>query len=727
MNTTTKVSAGALAVAMLAMATFPLANAAPISDEIRISNYESVSGSLSASGELQGAVIVDQLTLMGNGRAVVSNPVVAGQQRNLSSFEQFAESGGVVETTVDVNGSTELRALSDYTGEMPVSLTARYFLDGREVSPQDITRATGSLRVEYTVANETGRMEAITFTDAAGRTVTKDVMIYTPIAGSFSTLLPAGFSNVASPEAAVAADGRGGTKVQWSLTLLPPLSTPTATFGYTADIVDGSIPQANLSVIPVKPMDNPTASSAVASYESGAQSGSDLYAGGMKLDDGLQQLADGAGALLAGLAKLHAGAGQLSDGLVTAGQGATDLHAGAAKLDAGANALASGTGQLAGGLRQLEDGINTLEDKQAFQQILAGLQMISAGVGDQDSWAVDGAGVPTDLNSALHYIRAGLDNPAGDFGNLPQEKYGVMEVLQALRYKTQQSQGGLAPLVSAAPTVVAGAQGLYGLTSHASKVAVTLPDGTVVELTPEQLAGLNGTLQFAAGSGQAIQQVNAGMAESIGAYDRVMTQGIAPLSAGLSGLQTKVNGIGDGADALILGVEAVYRALAGDMANGVRDLSAGAAKLDAGANALAAGTGQLSDGTGALAEGTDRLAAGAAQLADGLAQANGAAPAMTAGIDRLSAEGAQAIMASGMETQLKYEEYVAQIAKAAERTADGALPAGAPVNAEVATAAYSFDVAGTQDEGPNPAALALIAAGMFGAAGIGMAVRRRRG
>mgnify|MGYP003574046438 FL=1 len=266
MNKAMKISAGALAITLAGMATFPLANAAPVSDELTISNYESVSANLSPTGELQTAIIVDQLTVFGNGEAVVSNPVVGQSQRNLSTLEQFTAENGAVETTVSANGTTELRALSDYDGALPASLTATYYLDGEEIDPEDLGSATGELRVEYTVTNETGELETITYTDAAGNTVTKEVMIYTPLAGSFSTVLPSSFSNVASPEAAVAADGRGGTKVQWSLTLLPPLSSPTATFGYTAEIADGAIPEANLSLIPVKPMDNATAASAVASY-----------------------------------------------------------------------------------------------------------------------------------------------------------------------------------------------------------------------------------------------------------------------------------------------------------------------------------------------------------------------------------------------------------------------------------------------------------------------------
>ena len=68
-----------------------------------------------------------------------------------------------------------------------------------------------------------------------------------------------------------------------------------------------------------------------------------------------------------------------------------------------------------------------------------------------------------------------------------------------------------------------------------------------------------------------------------------------------------------------------------------------------------------------------------------------------------------------------------QVAAAAARTEDGALPVGAPANAQVATAAYTFEVAGTQADGPSAFVLAGVGVGIFAAAGLGLAVARRRG
>jgi hypothetical protein len=52
---------------------------------------------------------------------------------------------------------------------------------------------------------------------------------------------------------------------------------------------------------------------------------------------------------------------------------------------------------------------------------------------------------------------------------------------------------------------------------------------------------------------------------------------------------------------------------------------------------------------------------------------------------------------------------------------------GAPQNAETATAAYTFEVAGTEADGPSTIVLAGIGAGIFAAAGLGLTVARRRG
>ncbi len=48
----------------------------------------------------------------------------------------------------------------------------------------------------------------------------------------------------------MAGDGRGGTKMSFTMTLFGPIGKPEATFGYEARITDGVIPKASISPSP---------------------------------------------------------------------------------------------------------------------------------------------------------------------------------------------------------------------------------------------------------------------------------------------------------------------------------------------------------------------------------------------------------------------------------------------------------------------------------------------
>ena len=88
--------------------------------------------------------------------------------------------------------------------------------------------------------------------------MTKSVDVAIPMVGSLTTAAPASFTNVASKQANMAGDGKGGTKLSFTMTLFPPIGSTTATFGYSADITDGVVPRADISALPVNPLQSPT-------------------------------------------------------------------------------------------------------------------------------------------------------------------------------------------------------------------------------------------------------------------------------------------------------------------------------------------------------------------------------------------------------------------------------------------------------------------------------------
>src|SRR5690606_19379498 len=212
-----------------------------------------------------------------------------------------------------------------------------YVLDGETVGPRAVVGREGTLEVRYTVTNLTAREDDVTYDDGTGTMVTATAETVIPMVGQLTTTLPPSFTDVASDQASIAGDGRGGTKLSFTMTLFPPIGSPTASFGYTAQIRGGIIPPANVSALPVTPLTSPSFKGGSASYAAGAASGVALTAGATEIDTNLLKLRDGAAQLLDGLPQLQDGAQTLSTGLNdSAAPGAAELADGAARLDDGA-------------------------------------------------------------------------------------------------------------------------------------------------------------------------------------------------------------------------------------------------------------------------------------------------------------------------------------------------------------------------------------------------------
>ena len=160
-----------------------------------------------------------------------------------------------------------------------------YKLDGKNVKPGDVIGKDGKLEVVYTVENVTGTPQDVSFPDGKGGTVTKTVDVPIPMVGSLSLVAPSTFTNVSSQQANIAGDGKGGTKLSFTMTLFPPIGSTTAVFGYTADVTDGVVPRAEISALPVNPLESPTFKTAATSYKGGADTGAELTDGAAQIDE----------------------------------------------------------------------------------------------------------------------------------------------------------------------------------------------------------------------------------------------------------------------------------------------------------------------------------------------------------------------------------------------------------------------------------------------------------
>ncbi|HET6625577.1 MAG TPA: hypothetical protein VFG63_04250, partial [Nocardioidaceae bacterium] len=302
-NVPLRVAAVAASAAVVsAMAAFP---AAAADGDVQVINTETVQVYTSPTGDIETQRVYEQLALTGTGSVDLENPISTDGLRNLDGFGGFDVEDGKQITKMSVSGEKHLRSVSNFTGKLPLDVKVEYYLDGKRVEPGDVVGADGKLEVKFIVKNVTGTEQEVSFPDGTGGTVTKSVNVPIPMVGSLSTTTPGNFTEVESAGANMAGDGKGGTKLSFTMTLFPPIGSDTAEFGYTARITDGVVPRASISALPVNPLESPTFKTAADSYKGGADTGIELTDGATQIDSNLLKLRDGAGDLLAGLIKLR--------------------------------------------------------------------------------------------------------------------------------------------------------------------------------------------------------------------------------------------------------------------------------------------------------------------------------------------------------------------------------------------------------------------------------------
>ena len=575
-----------------------------------MSNTETVQAYLDASGKVDVARVYEQVAMKGHGTVDLKNPVETQGLRNLDGFGGFEVKDGAMIGRYDVDGEQQLRTVSDYTKKLPLEVHAAYTLDGKPVQPGDLLGRSGRLEVTYTVKNVTATSQVVTFDDGTGHTTsaTEDVVI--PMVGSLTTTLPGTFTNVSSKEANLAGDGRGGTKLTFTMTLFGPIGTPTTTFGYAADIVDGTLPKASVAALPVSPLDSPSFKGGAASYKSGATTGATLTAGATEIDSNLLKLRDGAGTLLAGLIQLRdgarqldaglgaqavpgsrllaTGAGQLKDGTEKLRSGAGAAKDGSSKVADGATKVASGAGRLDAGAKKLSDGAAQVDD--GAGQVAGGLHLLGEGA----PALVDNLALVAD---GLDKVDAGLTQMYDGVGGLPDQAKPLHDGIAKLR-------AGLGAK-GQADTLIDGVDQI-----RAGLATATEKGGSL-----DQLKG--GVDQSKGG----VDQSKGGVDQSKGGVDQ-SKDGVDQVRAGLQDALKP----GGGIDQLVGGVSlaettdcgAVCQGILGQVQKGLGDLRTKTTTAADGLGQVSGGLGQVSGGLGQVSGGLGQVSVGLGQVSGGL-------------------------------------------------------------------------------------------------------------
>lgn len=558
--------------------------AGAVDGPVAVTNTETVQAQLDPSGKVEGVRIYEQLSFTGKGKVKVSNPVSADGLRNLDGFGGLSEKNGILTVDTEVDGEQRMRTVSDFDKKkLPIKVAVTYTLNGKKLrKPSDAVGKSGRLEAHYKVENTSAQPRTITIKDGRGQNIAEETTVVIPMVGQLATVLPSSFSEVTSDEANKAGDGKGGTKLSFTVTLFPPVGAATAEFGWAAEVRDAVIPEAELTALPISPLESPTFKTAVTGYESGAEKGADLVEGGTTLDTNLIKLRDGANKLLSGLLQLNAGAAELNRGLADkAAPGATKLSAGATKLskglgdletgadtlrqkmaeaDAGAAKLNKGAAKLNKGAGDLNTGAGLL--KKGTTELSKGAKALRSGAGELENGAGDLSKGAGDLKKGAGDLKKGAGDLKKGAGDLKEGAGDLDKGAKELKAGLDKADKGVGLLKKGSGDLKNGAGKLKVGIGELSTGAGNLKQGTgalnnglkeVNNKTPELLAGLT---QVKVG----LDKVEGGLVQMYGGVGTLPAKA-KPLHDGIKQLQAGIGSTGNAAT-LLGGLEQLKNQLA---------------------------------------------------------------------------------------------------------------------------------------------------------------------
>lgn len=406
-----------LAVGMSVMMGAVPVYAAGSTDTQDVYKEETVYVNADATGNSDEVTVSDWLKNSGSVSGNLTDESILKEIKNVKGDETFTENGDQL-TWNTVGEDIYYQGTTDK--ELPVSVKLTYFLDGKEVKPDELKGKSGHLKIQ------------VQYTNNEKKTVTvdgKEEEVYTPFVMMTGMILPnETFSNVTIDNGKVISDGSRNIVVGFgmpglkdSLDLDEETTKEAEDKGVTipenfemeADVTDFTMSStftvALTDLLDDMDMDN------IIDVDSLKDSLNELEDAALELVSGSGTLADGASTLADGVSSYTAGADELNAGiqkyLGSNGElngSVTEYVNGVGKVVKGVKDYTSGTNALANGVTSYVVGEQKIAAGAAqLSQLSKGLEQVQTAV-DTLSKAADGKGEATDdLVIAANQLAAG--------------------------------------------------------------------------------------------------------------------------------------------------------------------------------------------------------------------------------------------------------------------------------------------------------------------------------
>ena len=636
-----------------------------------------------ANGNVNKTIVVDHLKNKDK-KDTLEDASNLSDIENVKGKEKFTQSGDKLTWQA---GGKDIYYQGTATAEPPVTQKVTYYLDGKEISPEDLAGKSGKVKIRFDYTNTTSYTETVN-----GEKQTVSV----PFAAVTGLVLGDGFENIE------VTNGKAEVSDSSSVVLGYALPGLKDSLGIKDGDLDGdvNIPEYMEMTADVKNFSMPAAMTFVVNASDYVSTDgidtsdlddmiNDLKDASTQLQDGSKTLAEGTDTLADGLSTLQSklgtfasGVGTLQSGLKTYTDGVSTLSGGLNTLGNSTGALVSGADKLNSGAGQLASGSATLKD--GLKSYTDGASTLAAGVGNLDA-GMDTLKSGTDtLSQSAPSLVSGVNSLSDGINTLNKALKTPMSDEEVAKYKKAAKAGVDAKLADDTNATSYNNTKKYA----AEKYYNEMTSDSSVEKTVESLKA-NKTLYnmiYSTVEAQVKQQIENAIQEYVSNgvsreeaikaicgqdYDKYVEElstnntdsqlkamakqvleGVAGSSknaVGTSVADAAKTGAETGAqEAVITGINSTKENISNQInakQKSGESLVSGATKLNEGAKVLAEKLPELTKGVANLKDGTAQLSAGAAKLTSNNDTLNAGATALNAGASQLSA-GTQSLMNS---------------------------------------------------------------------------------
>lgn len=634
-----------------------------------------------ANGNVNKTIVVDHLKNKDK-KDTLEDSSNLSDIENVKGKEKFTQSGDKLTWQA---GGKDIYYQGTATEEPPVTQKVTYYLDGKEISPEDLAGKSGKVKIRFDYTNTTSYTETVN-----GEKQTVSV----PFAAITGLVLGDGFENIE------VTNGKAEVSDSSSVVLGYALPGLKNSLGIKDKDLDGdvNIPEYMEMTADVKNFSMPAAMTFVVNASDYVSTDgidtsdlddmiNDLKDASTQLQDGSKTLAEGTDTLADGLSTLQSKLGTFASGVGTLQSGLKTYTDGVSTLSGGLNTLGNSTGALVSGADKLNDGAKSL--KAGITSVDAGVDSVQENVNKLNGAAAQISTGASDLDTKAQALAQGASDLNDGVEKLASTVQGMPETVKSSINDTLKQLSSFVPVL-----IVAGYDNTLAQTGvtvdNVDKVTTfakekeaeikeiiarsatknahgynELPDKSKSEVDKTYNEAMEGLYQ-GQGAVMVYTQINqtvsseqsqnqvkeltegaSSLKENTAKFQKegttTLKEGTSALATGTSALASGLTPLKEGTKQLVAGSNSLAEGM-DSLANSVPTLTSGIKQLVDGSNTLVANNAQLNSGASQLADGTNQIVSGVDQLTTGSKTLSEGAHTLADGMVQFNEEGINKIL-----------------------------------------------------------------------------------